>query len=203
MPALAVTIYVVYLLIAFVLRGIVQWRRTGDTGFRLHADRPGSAQWWARIGFVGALLLGGVAPVLVLLGWVDLVAALDRPAVIATGGVMGIGAVVAVFVAQLAMGPSWRVGVDPAERTDLVVRWPFTLVRNPIFTTMAIGSFGLALLAPTWIGLAAAVLLLVSLEYQVRNVEEPYLRATHGARYREYAASVGRFLPGIGKLRAG
>jgi protein-S-isoprenylcysteine O-methyltransferase Ste14 len=203
MPALAVAIYVLYLVIAFVVRGAIQWRRTGDTGFRLRSDRPGSAQWWARVGFVLALLLGGVAPVLVLVGWIDLVAALDRPAILAAGAVLGVASVVAVFVAQLAMGSSWRVGVDPAERTDLIVRWPFTLVRNPIFTTMAMGSIGLALLAPTWLGLGAAAVLVLSLEYQVRNVEEPYLRATHGARYREYAAHVGRFVPGIGKLDVG
>ncbi|MFZ0230386.1 MAG: isoprenylcysteine carboxylmethyltransferase family protein, partial [Mycobacterium sp.] len=34
-----------------------------------------------------------------------------------------------------------------------------------------------------------------------RRVEEPYLLATHGAAYRRYTASVGRFIPGVGLIR--
>jgi hypothetical protein len=45
------------------------------------------------------------------------------------------------------------------------------------------------------IGLATLV---VALEVQVRGVEEPYLRVTHGEGYRRDEASVGRFLPGVG-----
>ena len=36
---------------------------------------------------------------------------------------------------------------------------------------------------------------------QVRAVEEPHLLATHGRAYADYAARVGRFVPGIGRLR--
>jgi protein-S-isoprenylcysteine O-methyltransferase Ste14 len=39
------------------------------------------------------------------------------------------------------------------------------------------------------------------LELQTRLIEEPYLGAIHGERYAAYAARVGRFLPGIGRLR--
>ena len=38
--------------------------------------------------------------------------------------------------AQLAMGDSWRSGVDVGERTRLVTSGPFAWVRNPIFTSM-------------------------------------------------------------------
>lgn len=41
---------------------------------------------------------------------------------------------------------------------------------------------------------------LVGLELQVRFVEEPYLLRTH-ATYASYASRVGRFLPGLGRLR--
>ncbi len=33
-PVAALIIFGVYFLIAFVLRSLLQWRRTGDTGFR-------------------------------------------------------------------------------------------------------------------------------------------------------------------------
>ena len=64
---------------------------------------------------------------------------------------------------------------------------------------MMVASIGLALLVPNWWSLAAVVVLLVGLEVQVRRVEEPYLCGAHGASYREYLRSAGRFLPGIGR----
>jgi protein-S-isoprenylcysteine O-methyltransferase Ste14 len=57
-------------------------------------------------------------------------------------------------------------------------------------------------MVPTWPGLAAPVLVGLGLELQVRLVEEPYLIRTHGDEYRAYAARVGRFVPGVGRLAA-
>ena len=47
---------------------------------------------------------------------------------------------------------------------------------------------------------AAALLLVVGIQLQVRLVEEPYLSRVHGVRYQAYAARAGRFLPGLGRL---
>jgi protein-S-isoprenylcysteine O-methyltransferase Ste14 len=55
-------------------------------------------------------------------------------------------------------------------------------------------------MTPNVLALAGAVTLLIALQLQVRVVEEPYLAATHGDTYRPYAATTGRFLPGIGRL---
>jgi protein-S-isoprenylcysteine O-methyltransferase Ste14 len=63
---------------------------------------------------------------------------------------------------------------------------------------MVIASAGLVLLVPNALSVAALVVLVVALEVQVRLVEEPYLRATHGPDYDAYRATVGRFLPGVG-----
>ena len=52
--------------------------------------------------------------------------------------------------------------------------------------------------APVTLG---PVLHVVALELQTRLVEEPYLRRVHGAAYEEYARRVGRFVPGVGRLR--
>lgn len=199
MPALALSMYVLYLLVAFVLRGELQRRRTGDTGFRFRAESPFSPQWWARLGFVVALLAAALAPVLALIGVHEAVPALDRRAIAVSGAVVGVVGVAATFVAQVAMGTSWRVGVDPGERTELVVRWPFTVVRNPIFSAMGLSAVGFTLMVPSPLGIAALVALLWALHYQVRVVEEPYLRRVHGQRYAAYAARVGRFVPGVGR----
>jgi protein-S-isoprenylcysteine O-methyltransferase Ste14 len=55
-------------------------------------------------------------------------------------------------------------------------------------------------MVPSWVALAGVVALFVALELQVRVVEEPYLRRTHGAAYTDYASRVGRFVPGVGRL---
>lgn len=104
-------------------------------------------------------------------------------------------------VAQFAMGDAWRIGVDPAERTELVTDGPFSLVRNPIFAAMIPSFTGIALLVSNAATIAGAALLMVAVELQTRLIEEPYLSRVHGEQYTIYAARVGRFLPGIGRLR--
>jgi protein-S-isoprenylcysteine O-methyltransferase Ste14 len=48
---------------------------------------------------------------------------------------------------------------------------------------------------------AGLVLAIAALELLVRRVEEPYLLGKHGAAYRTYTASIGRFIPGVGLIR--
>nr|WP_281381568.1 isoprenylcysteine carboxylmethyltransferase family protein [Conexibacter arvalis] len=118
----------------------------------------------------------------------------------AAGAVLAVAGIVATLLAQFAMGTSWRIGVDPAERTALVTTGPFALVRNPIFAAMLPTALGLTLLVPSVIALIGLAGLAVALELQVRVVEEPYLRSVHGDAYTAYAARVGRFAPRLGRL---
>jgi protein-S-isoprenylcysteine O-methyltransferase Ste14 len=161
----------------------------------------GSIEWLAGVLFVVALLGGLAAPVLALLGIAAPIAPLDgRPGHL-VGVVLYALGVVGTLAAQLAMGDSWRIGVDAKERTALVTNGPFAWVRNPIFPAMIPTSLGLALMVPSWVALAAFGVLVVALELQVRGVEEPYLSRVHGPSYAAYAARVGRFVPGLGRLR--
>lgn len=201
MATLALILYVVYLLLAFGLRTLIQLRRTGSTGFHGLGGRPGSAEWIAGVGFTLALLLGAAAPVLALLDVVEPIAALDTTALHVAGLILAVAGISATFYAQVAMGTSWRIGVDPAERTQLVTSGPFALVRNPIFAAMLPTALGLTLLVPSWVALAGLAGLVLALELQVRVVEEPYLLQAHGGTYADYAARVGRFVPGVGQLR--
>jgi protein-S-isoprenylcysteine O-methyltransferase Ste14 len=107
----------------------------------------------------------------------------------------------ATLYAQLDMGESWRVGVDTTETTTLVRTGTFALVRNPIFTAMAVFVLGETLLAPNPVAIAVFLVFVTAVEISVRTVEEPYLRRVHGDDYRDYTASVGRFVPGLGLIR--
>jgi protein-S-isoprenylcysteine O-methyltransferase Ste14 len=105
-------------------------------------------------------------------------------------------------LAQLQMGDSWRIGVDPRESTALVTHGLFRAVRNPIFSAMGMAVLGLALVIPNALSFLGFALVALGLELHVRGAEEPYLLRLHGERYRAYAARVGRFLPGVGRLRS-
>ncbi|GHG01735.1 hypothetical protein GCM10018777_10500 [Streptomyces albogriseolus] len=194
-------LYGIWLISAFGVRTLSQYRRTGDSGFRGLSGTQGSASWWAGVLFVVALLGAATAPIATLAGLPLLVD--DVPVVHGAGVVVAALGVYSTLVAQGAMGASWRVGVDQDERTDLVSGGPFALVRNPIFTAMAVTGLGLALMVPNVIALASLAALVIAVELQVRVAEEPYLRRAHGSAYLEYAATAGRFVPGVGRLRTG
>lgn len=201
MAWVALGCFALYLGLAFGLRTLVQLRRTGSSGFRGVSGRPGSAEWLGGILFVVALVAGVAAPVLDLAGVLDPVGVLDADVTRAAGIAIFALGLAATLAAQFAMGDAWRIGVDPDERTELVTSGPFALVRNPIFSGMLPASLGLALMVPNAAALLGLLALLVALEIQVRLVEEPYLLTAHGRRYADYAAGVGRFVPGVGRLR--
>ena len=200
MAAAALVLYAIYLALAFGLRVLIQLRRTGSTGFHGLGGRPGSAEWVAGVGFTVALLVGAAAPVLALLDLVGPFAALDVTALHAVGIALAVAGIAATFYAQVAMGESWRIGVDPGERTQLVTAGPFALVRNPIFAAMLPTALGLTLMVPSWVAIAGLIGLVLALELQVRVVEEPYLLSVHGEEYASYSARVGRFVPGLGRI---
>lgn len=203
MAALALVLYAILAVITFGVRVAVQVRRTGSTGLHGLSPDAGPADWLA-----GGLFIAGPAMVAVALaldwgGVLEPVAALDSTAVAVAGILLAVSGIGLTFGAQLAMGDSWRVGVDPGEHTELVTDGPFELVRNPIYSAMLPTVLGLVLMVPNPLAVAAIVTLSVGLELQVRVVEEPYLLRVHGDVYARYASRVGRFVPGVGLLDAG
>ncbi len=92
------------------------------------------------------------------------------------------------------MGESWRMGIDPRERTRLVTEGPYRRIRHPIYglsILLALGSLA-AIPLPAVAGpaLLHAVLMVVE---SLR--EERHLARVHGEAWRQYAARTGRFLP--------
>jgi protein-S-isoprenylcysteine O-methyltransferase Ste14 len=202
MAVAALVLYGISLTLTFGVRIAIQVRRTGSTG--VHGLPKGATplEWFAGGLFVFSLGIGGLAPLLTLLDVLEPVSALDESIVNVVGLVVAASGIVLTFVAQLAMGDAWRIGVDPGERTELVTDGPFGLVRNPIYSAMIPTVLGLVLMVPNALALATIVCLVTALELQVRLVEEPYLLATHGEAYADYAARVGRFAPGVGLVRS-
>lgn len=201
MPVVALALFAAFALLGFGWRSWVQRRRTGSTGFRGVSGRIGSVEWLAGVGFVVAMAAAVFAPILQLVGVVAPLPVLDRPWLNVLGAVIAAVGIAATVYAQLDMGDSWRIGVDANERTTLVRTGVFGLVRNPIFTAMLTFGLGIALVTPNVVAVTGFVALAVTIELQVRAVEEPYLAAVHGDEYRDYTARVGRFVPGLGRFR--
>jgi protein-S-isoprenylcysteine O-methyltransferase Ste14 len=192
----ALVVYGVWFAAAFGARTVVAIRRTGDSGWRGISGRPFTAEWFARVLFVLALVVGVGAPVAQLAG---INAVIDSTALGWLGIVVAGTGVALTLAAQMSMGDSWRIGVDTNERTALVTGGALALARNPIFAAMAVTAVGLAAMVPNLVAITGVVALVVALELQVRAVEEPYLVRIHRDAYLDYANRVGRLLPGIGR----
>ena len=201
MPIVALALFGVFAALGFGWRSWEQRRRTGSTGFRGVSGRLGSAECFAGAGFVAAPPVAVLASILQLLDVVAPVAVLHAQWLQISGIVVAIVGIFPTVYAQLDMGDSWRIGVDPGETTTLVRTGVFGWVRNPIFIAMITFGFGIALVTPNLVALAGFLLLVATIELQVRIIEEPYLLTVHGDDYRSYLTNVGRFMPGVGVSR--
>lgn len=199
MPYAALAGYVVFAALAFGWRSWIHWKRTGSTGYRGLSGRPGSTEWWGGLLFAVAIVLTPVAAVLQARGTIAPVITLRPSTALAIGGALYLAGLAGTLWSQLAMGASWRIGVDEQERTALITRGPYGVVRNPIFTFMVLGLAGLAMLTPNALAIASLAVLVAAVEIQVKAVEEPYLERAHGDDYRRYRAGTWRFVPGIGR----
>ncbi len=110
----------------------------------------------------------------------------------------------ALFVAALAMwgtlicwrrmGKSWRMGIDPAEKTQLVFTGAYAYVRHPIYALSSLLMVASVVTVPAPVMIAAAIIHLCFLQWEARR-EERYLVQLHGADYTAYLLHVGRFIP--------
>jgi protein-S-isoprenylcysteine O-methyltransferase Ste14 len=183
---------------AMILPAVRMRLRTGEWGLAFLSTKDPVQR------FVGAILMLSVGAVL---AWAILYAFVDPerlglwrlPIELTIAGwiAMALGFLL-IVAAQANMGRSWRIGIDK-RTTDLVTSGLYRFVRNPIYSGMIVMLFGFVLATPSsWTALAFSIAFVV-LEIQTR-LEEKHLIRLHGRAYLEYAGTVGRFAPGIGKL---
>ena len=185
---LSIGLLALFGLVCVGLRAWLHVRRTGETPFR---NGPAGSGRLAVIGFtlpfLGALVLD-------LTGRGRLA---DSAVLDVAGVALAVAGIAFTLWSQLAMGDSWRIGVDTGERTALVTRGPYRVVRNPIYTGMFAFAVGLTLLVPNVVSIAGLVAVVGVIGAVVIRVEEPYLASVHGDTFRRWAARTGRFLPRV------
>jgi protein-S-isoprenylcysteine O-methyltransferase Ste14 len=108
-----------------------------------------------------------------------------------------LGAALAVLGA-VGLGPALTASPIPRHGASLVTHGVYGVVRNPIYTGLLVGGLGLVAFGASLWHILTWVALLALLAGKARW-EERMLRAQH-PEFDEYAARVGRFLPGIGRL---
>lgn len=128
-----VTLWLIYVAIAFGLRTVVQLLTTGQSGWvqpsRIREPIERVAALLVAVSLTAAFV-GTVLAVFAPAGSVYEPAAFP-PAARAAGLVLYSAGMVATFLAQLTMGKAWRIGIDSTERTELVASGVFRFVRNP------------------------------------------------------------------------
>jgi protein-S-isoprenylcysteine O-methyltransferase Ste14 len=92
------------------------------------------------------------------------------------------------------MGKSWRMGVDPSEKTSLIVTGPFAHVRHPIYALSSVLMLATVAVQSSPLMIAVAITHLILLQMEARR-EETYLARLHGQAYLDYCQLVGRFFP--------
>ena len=110
------------------------------------------------------------------------------------------GAVIVLATALVAWAllvfRSWRLDARIEAGHELCTAGPFGLVRHPIYLATALLNLGSFLWIPTGLLAAGGVFSLLAADQRAR-AEEGVLLGAFGDAYRDYAARVKRFVPGL------
>ena len=181
---------------ALVWRSYVVWKKTGINPVVF----KGSDDVHGFIGRMLKLLVAVVAIVVVVYSFFPSayqyfvpIPWLERSWLRAIGLSLLIASLAWIILAQVQMGQSWRVGIDTANKTQLVQAGVFKISRNPIFLGIMVTLMGLLLVAPNAITLTIFVLAIGLINVQVR-LEEEHLKRMIGDDYVQYSQRVRRWI---------
>ncbi len=185
----------IFFLIAFVFRSLLAWKQTGKNPIVLSNSDDIH-------GFQSKLFKMLILSEFVLVGFYSFTNLLDNYLIKISfftnssleilGWVLLHLSLLIVFVAQLQMSDSWRIGIDFGNETNLITSGLFSKTRNPIYLGLLMSNVGLFLVMPNPIVLLIIVGSYISIETQVR-LEEAYL-LENNKEYQTYFKEVKRWL---------
>ena len=138
--------------LAVVVRVAIQVIRTGRTGLIGVRRGVGPSVGSPRSSSIGGVALGVLSLVAVQRGSLDTIDSVDVGALHVIGIALAAAGGLTLFLAQLGMGESWRVGVNEEERTDLVTAGLVLPRSQPDLLGHDRRPAGFALMVPTWLG---------------------------------------------------
>jgi protein-S-isoprenylcysteine O-methyltransferase Ste14 len=191
---MALILIILFLVLAVVLRAVMQRFRTGDFGLRaasldapLVEILPGTLFVLSFASALVLITLGELTHITPITEFSNIIEWLFFE--------LGVTGVAITVISQHQMGDSWRIGVDQTEKTKLKTGGLYSQSRNPIyfgtllFWVALCGTFPHPLL---WL---CAVICWCCIEVIVRRIEEPYLRKLHGEQFKTYFDNTNRYLP--------
>ena len=191
---MALAMIIVFIVVAVVGRGILQYQLTGDYGIRT-ANRSSSVT--AKFSTVLiTIVFVGVTIISILSTFTVFDAELQLGIYSKVVGVLlCLGGIILTSISQIQMGKEWRIGVDDNEKTKLITHGLYSTIRNPIYTGVILFGLGLVVLVPHLSMIVFATLGYIAIELHVRKVEEPYLKKLHGQAFIDYEKTTGRYTP--------
>lgn len=203
---------VVYpLVLGIYLAVAVLWRLVRVSA-RLRRPAMGTTRGWPHwrlrvlaIGLIayGSLLFLLVVPFAVtgeVAKWTWPLADGARAWLLGVGMPLSMAGLALLLAAQVQMGSSWRLNIDREDPGPLLQHGLFRFCRNPVYLGVGIMVLGVAVGLLSGLSLLMLGCLWTTLALQVRE-EEAFLAEYFGEQYLSYASRVGRFLPGLGRLR--
>ena len=91
------------------------------------------------------------------------------------------------------MKDSWRAGVSPTDKTELVTTGIYQISRNPAFLGFDLVYIGVCLMFFNWVLLLVSVFAMLMFHLQIVNVEEEFLLDSFGEDYIAYKKKVNRY----------
>ena len=99
-----------------------------------------------------------------------------------------------VFVISVwTMKDSWRAGVSPTDKTELVTTGIYQISRNPAFLGFDLVYVGICLMFFNWLLFLVSVFAMIMFHLQIVNVEEEFLLDFFGEEYISYKKNVNRY----------
>ena len=99
-----------------------------------------------------------------------------------------------VFVISVwTMKDSWRAGVSPTDKTELVTTGIYQISRNPAFLGFDLVYIGVCLMFFNWLLFLVSVFAMIMFHLQIVNVEEEFLLDFFGEEYISYKKKVNRY----------
>lgn len=131
---------------------------------------------WGRIGWLGARFVP------------------DTKTAAAIGFVITLVGVALAAWARYCLGANWSGAVTLKEGHELIGAGPYKRIRHPIYTGIAVGLAGTAIVVGEWRGVVAFATIFIAHFFKARK-EEAWLAREFGPAFEAHRAHTGMFLP--------
>lgn len=195
--------------LALTARTLIVYRRTGKFPIRIHVADTAHDFIHAMIAVVFAMFFVNIV-LMRLSGWLGMrggiadasdifyryavpFEAMNVAGYRQAGLAAAVLGLVVAALAQHQMGASWRIGIDREDETEMVRHGLYRHSRHPIYLGFMLIGVGLFFAMPSALSLVGMVQMITILMIQAR-LEEEFMLARHGSRYRAYLDSTRRWI---------